>query len=251
MSSAYPKLDRPPIVEAVVDFDCDVPPDKTLKALEGPARAAFTDSYPDARPRYLQELRMASDQDGAFNSSLQQSLQAWMFLQPDGKQLVQVRQSGFSFNRLAPYGGFEACLPEVQRTWELYGALAAPISVRTLRLRYINRILLPLGAHGVDLDHYLTAQPTVPAGDRFTLSGFLHQYAARDRKTGHQVAVVISAQPLEGDKLPILFDNTVFAAGEWDPADWNALEHVLRSLRELKNVIFFETLKQPCLDLYQ
>lgn len=53
MTDTYPKLDKPPIVEAVLDFDCDVPPDKTLKPLEQPARAAFADRYPDATPRYL------------------------------------------------------------------------------------------------------------------------------------------------------------------------------------------------------
>ncbi len=251
MTDTYPKLDKPPIVEAVLDFDCDVPPDKTLKPLEQPARAAFADRYPDATPRYLREMQVASDQDGTFNSSLQQSLQAWMFRQTDGKQLVQVRQSGFSFNRLAPYEGFDAYLPEIQRAWNLYRELAAPISVRTLRLRYINRILLPLVGGRVDLDLYLGSQPTLPAEDRLTLSGFVNQYFATDAVTGHQVAVTFAAQQAEDDKLPVIFDNAASASGEWEPADWSALLGVLESLRGLKNMMFFKTVKQPCLDLFR
>ncbi len=251
MTDSYPKLAKPPIVEAVLDFDCDVPPDKNLKLLEQPARAAFADRYPDVTPRYLQEMQVASGQDGTFNSSLQQSLQAWMFRQPDGQQLVQVRQSGFSFNRLAPYEGFDACLPEIQRTWDLYRRFAEPISVRTLRLRYINRLLLPLREGSVELDLYLTTSPKVPAENRLVLSGFLNQYAAADRDTGHKVAVVLAAQPAEDDQLPVIFDNAASASGEWDPMDWSALYDVLESLRNLKNMIFFETVKQPCLDLFQ
>ena len=251
MTDTYPQLANPPIIEAVVDFDCDVPPDKNLKVLEQPARIAYADRYPDVVPRYLQEVRMASDQDGTFNSSLQQSLQAWMFRQPDGKQLVQVRPSGFSFNRLAPYEGFEACMPEIQRVWDLYLGFAAPISVRTVRLRYINRILLPLVGGRVDLDVYLTLQPSLPAQDRLTLSGFVSQYSAQDAVTGHQVAVVLAAQPDEDDKLPVIFDNAAAADGDWDPADWSSLYAVLESLRGLKNMIFFETVKQPCLDLFR
>lgn len=251
MTGTYPKLAKPPIVEAVLDFDCDLPPDKTLKLLEQPARAAFADRYPDVTPRYLQAMQVASEQDGTFNSSLQQSLQAWMFRQADGRQLVQVRQSGFSFNRLAPYEGFEAYLPEIQRVWDVYRQLVAPISVQTLRLRYINRILLPLDGGRVDLGAYLTSQPALPAEDRLTLSGFVNQYSATDAVTGHQLTVVLAAQPPEDDKLPVILDNTASASGEWDPMDWSALARVLESLRNLKNVIFFETVKQPCLDLFR
>jgi len=251
MTDTWPKLTKPPIVEAVLDFDCDVPPDKTLKLLEQPARAAFVDRYSDVVPRYLQEMQVASDQDGTFNSSLQQSLQAWMFREPNGKQLVQVRQSGFSFNRLAPYEGFDAYLPEIQRTWNLYREIVAPISVRTLRLRYINRILLPLLGGGVDLDVYLSSQPTLPAEDRLMRSGFVNQYFATDTVTGHQVAVTFAAQLAEDDKLPVIFDNAASASGEWEPADWGALYGVLESLRNLKNMMFFRTVKQPCLDLFR
>ena len=249
MSAAYTELARPPIREAVLDFDCDVPPSIRLEALEEPAKAAFAEHYPNVQPRYLQEVQVTSG-EGAFNSSLQRSLQAWMFLQQDGKQLVQVRQSGFSFNRLAPYAGFDTYLPEIRRTWDLYRGFVSPLSVRTLRLRYLNRIILPLAGGGVELDHYLTIQPALPAGDQFTLSGFLNQYTAMDRRTGHQVAVVVTAQSPEGSNLPILFDNAAAATGEWDPADWCGLERVLRSLRDLKNEIFFNTLKQPCMELF-
>lgn len=251
MNNMYPKLANPPIVEAVLDFDCDVPPSNNLKALEQSARAAFADRYPDVTPRYLQEMQVASEQDGTFNSSLQQSLQAWMFRQSDGRQLVQVRQSGFSFNRLAPYESFEAYLPEIQRVWDLYREFTAPISVRTLRLRYINRILLPLVEAHVDLGVYLTSPPTLPAENRLTLSGFVNQYSATDSVTGHEVAVVLTAQPPEDDKLPIILDNAASASGEWDPMDWDALHGVLGSLRNLKNVIFFETVNQPCLDFFR
>ncbi len=251
MTDTYPKLAKPPIVEAVLDFDCDVPPDKTLKLLEQPGRAAFADRYSDVVPRHLQELQVGSDQDGMLNSSLRQSLEAWMFRQPDGRQLVQLRQSGFSFNRLAPYEGFEAYVTEIRRVWDLYRELATPISVRTLRLRYINRILLPLDGGRVELDAYLSSIPALPDEDRFTLSGFVNQYFATDAATGHQVAVVFAAQPPEDDKLPVIFDNAVSASGEWEPADWSTMYGVLEALRDLKNLVFFKTVKQSCLDLFR
>lgn len=251
MSTAHPELTRPPIVEFVLDFECDLPPRINLEALEEPAKRAFSEQYARVQPRYLQEVRVASGQDGEFNSSLRRSLQAWMFLQSDGKQLIQVRQSGFSFNRLAPYAGFDTYLPEIQRTWDLYRGFAVPISVRTLRLRYLNRIILPLQDGRIELGRYLTIQPTLAEDNGLTLSGFLNQYTAADKETGHQVSVAITAQPREDSNVPILFDNAAAANGEWDPADWRSLQDVLGSLRQLKNQIFFNTVKTPCLDLFR
>ena len=72
---------------------------------------------------------------------------------------MQVRAQGFSFNRLAPYSGLDDYLPEIERTWSLYVDLASPVQIRAIRLRYINRILLPLAANTVDLDEYLKIGP--------------------------------------------------------------------------------------------
>ncbi len=46
MSDSFPKLTSPPIVEAVIDFECDLPPLFDLKALEQPARLRASRSRP-------------------------------------------------------------------------------------------------------------------------------------------------------------------------------------------------------------
>lgn len=251
MSGTYPNLSNPPIVEVVLDFDCDMPPGISMTALETPAKHAFTGQYPQVQPRYLQQMRFSSN-EGVSNSSVQSSLQAWVFRQSDDKQLVQVRQSGFSFNRLAPYSNFDAYLPEIRRTWDIYRGFAAPLSVRALRLRYLNLINLPLeDSGGIELENYLTILPTLLESERFVLSGFLSQYTATDRQTGYQVAVTITPQPRDGNNLPILFDNTAFATGQWDAEDWDNIESILRSLRALKNQIFFDTVKESCTNLFR
>lgn len=69
------------------------------------------------------------------------------FLKNDEKQLVQIRPQGYSFNRLAPYGGFDEYLPEIERAWRLFVDIVMPLQVKLIRLRYINRFLLPM--HGI------------------------------------------------------------------------------------------------------
>ena len=251
MSGSFPTLTHPPIVEAVVDFDCDLPPGVELKALEGSAREKFADRYPSMQPRLMQEMRFQIGTDGASNPSMRHGFEAFLFSQTDRKQLVQVRRTGFSFNRLAPYAGLDAYLEEIQRVWRLYCEIAQPIRVRSLRLRYINRIEVPLMGGQVDLDKYLKLQNMVVDDQHMTLTEFLSQYSAIDSETRHQVAVVLTAQNPQGDKLPIIFDNAATANVELDPVDWQVLSQTLTTLRNLKNRVFFGTVKQPCLDLFQ
>src|SRR6478609_10170014 len=47
-------LVHPPIVEAVLDIDCDLPPGFRL-AEEGAYRDAFADQYPKSRPKFVQQ----------------------------------------------------------------------------------------------------------------------------------------------------------------------------------------------------
>ncbi|SCC94912.1 conserved hypothetical protein [Thiomonas sp. X19] len=251
MSRAYPILNRPPIVEAVVDFDCDLPPGLELAALKKAAREKFADLYPLAQPRLMQHVQVKAEADGTVNSSLNQGLEAFMFKQADQKQLVQVRKTGFSFNRLAPYEGLETYLPEIERVWSLYREIARPVLVRSLRLRYINRIEIPFQVGPVDLDKYFKMHNMLVDDKNMTLTGFLSQYSAVERATGSQVAVVLTAQNPEGDKLPIIFDNAATANVELEPMDWQGLLRALATLRDLKNRVFFGTVKQPCLDLFQ
>ena len=112
-----PRLRNPPIVEAVFDVDCDLPPGFDLVALEERSQALFQDRYPKFRTQLVQEHRIETKADAPPNTSSRLAVQALQFLHDDEKQLVQVRAQGFSFNRLAPYSSLDDCLPEIERTW--------------------------------------------------------------------------------------------------------------------------------------
>ena len=44
-----------------------------------------------------------------------------------------------------------------------------------------------------------------------------------DFAPGHHITTVLAAGNVEDGKLPVIFDNTVAAQIEGDPADWSAL----------------------------
>jgi len=251
MSGSDLKLLHPPIVEAVFDVDCDMPPALDLAVLEKACVDAFRDQYPKSRAQFLQEDRIRQKVDHPTQVFTQRKLQAFQFLQEDEKQLVQIRMQGFSFNRLTPYTSLDDYLLEIERAWRLFVKIASPVQIRVVRLRYINRILLPLTNGTIDLEHYLKVGPRLPEEDHLRLAGFLDQYVAVEASTGHQANIVLTSQPPENDRLPIIFDITVMSTETAEPENWAWLSAKTQSLRLLKNRIFRKTLTEPCLNLFQ
>ena len=245
-----PQLRNPPIVEAVFDVDCDLPPGFDLAALEGRSRSVFQDQYPKFRTQFLQEHRIETKVDAPPITSSHAAVQALQFLHDDEKQLVQVRAQGFSFNRLAPYSSLDDYLPEIERTWRLYVDLVSPVQIRIVRLRYINRILVPMAASTVDLDEFLKIGPRLPDEEKLTLSGFLSQQAAVEKDTGHQVNLVLASQVPADEKLPVILDITVASPISAEPA-WSNIQPSIESLRSLKNRVFLNTLTPKCIQLFQ
>lgn len=244
-------LPNPPIVEAVLDIECDLQPGQQLTALEEPARKIFGDHYPKFRVQLIQEHLIETKPDAPVELSVRHGVQAYQFLSDDEKQLVQVRSQGYSFNRLAPYSSLDDYLQEIERTWRLYVELAKPVQIRLIRLRYINRILLPLDGGRVQLDDYFNVAPHLPDEDKLTFISFLNQHSAVEAETGNEVNIILTTQPLDGGRLPVIFDNTVTSPILGEPDDWAWISAKILVLRALKNNIFRRALTDKCLDLFR
>lgn len=246
------KLKNPPIVEAILDIDCDMPPGWQLSAVEASARDCFRSQYPKFCTQYFQEHKFEGKADAPPATSIRHGVAAYQFMHEDQKQLVQLRVNGFSFNRLAPYTDLDDLLPEIERTWKLFVQLVAPVLIKQIRLRFINRILVPLESGTVDLDQYLKIGPRLPDESGMKLSGFLNQIAARDVQTGYTINAALTNQPVEDKYLPIVFDNCVIASLESrEPDDWDWILSTIRELRALKNRVFKESVTPKCLALFQ
>jgi uncharacterized protein (TIGR04255 family) len=203
------KLKNPPIVEAVLDIDCDLPPGIGLASLEEPAHASFRDQYPKFRMQFIHEHRFEMHETEPPRIAARRGLQALQFRSEDERQLVQVRAQGFSFNRLAPYSSLDDYLPEIERTWLLFAKLTKPVQIRRVALRYINRILLPLSGGKLRLEEFLKITPHLPDEENLEFVSFLRQHAAVERATGNEVTIILTTQLTEAERVPLIFDITV------------------------------------------
>ena len=240
-----------PIIEAVIDIDCDMPPTVDLAALAPAATQAFSTQYPNTRTQLTQETQFEIRDQESPKVTTQHGLAALQFFSEDERQLVQFRRQGFSFNRLAPYSSLDDYLPEIERTWRLFVNLAAPVTITRIRLRYINRLGLPLTNGKVELDEFLKLGPRLPDDANLMFSSFLNQHIVTESVTGNIVKIIMSSQPPEGETLPLILDIEAERPCAIEPTDWTQIAERIGSLRSLKNLIFNQSLTETCLNLFR
>ena len=251
MSEIIKKLANPPIVEAVLDIDCDMPPTLDWTTLKESAQKAYQDHYPQFQNMSLGAVQVEGPPGGPQTQRALRRTPSLQFFQEDRKQLVQVRPQGYSFNRLAPYSTLDDYLPEIKRTWELFVGIAGPKLIRTIRLNYINRIALPLKDGKVFIGQYFKVSPQLPDESDLIFTGFLNQHSAMENSTGNQANILLTTLPNEAGKLPIILDIGVIHREDREPDRWDWIAENIRSLRNLKNRIFKNTLTDVCLSLFQ
>jgi len=251
MSSENQPIPSAPIIEAVVDIDCELPVSLDLQALREAAEDALRTRYPKFRQQLIQQHVFKQEGDQPPEMQISQGQGAMQFLTEDEKQLVQFRPNGFSFNRLAPYTSLDDYFPEIESTWKTFVELARPVVIGKIGIRMINRILLPMDGGKVELGRFLAMPPRLPdTGSPLIFLGFLDQQTALDPATQNHANIVKTAEPPQNDKLPIILDIEVFHPFETSPADWSVIRDRLNSLRSLKNRIFRNTLTTQCLNLF-
>jgi uncharacterized protein (TIGR04255 family) len=245
------ELAHAPIIEAVVDINCDLPPGSDLSQMQERAKQLFSQCYPKARRQIAERHQFRAATENPPEGGVQQQVSGLQFLAEDEKQLVQIRPEGYSFNRLAPYGSLDDYLPEIERSWTVFRELMRPVRIRAIGLRFINRILLPTIDGRVELNDYLRAVPLLPDEATLELTGFVNQYSAFDLETENRVNIALVMEALAGDKLPIIFDIEAVDLRNRPAEDWHGVREAILALRRLKNRVFERTLTESCLNLFR
>jgi uncharacterized protein (TIGR04255 family) len=242
-------LAHPPIVEAVLDIEWDLPPGIRILELEEKATQAVGTEYPAISRLIANQFEVRSGALIAHRDGTQR-ISGIQFRTSDGRQVLQLREEGYSFNRLAPYSSFDDYLPAIERSWNIGRNLAVPVQIRAIRLRFLNRILLPTKGGSVTLPDYLRTSPRVP-DDSLVFTGFLNQHSTYEEATGNEVKTTLQTQPPENGRLPVILDIETSDLRARSPEDWPAIREAILSLRRLANRVFEGTLTQECLNLFR
>lgn len=237
---------KAPITEALIDIRVTLPDETTITDL---TRVAIGEDigYPQRRNRFAIEGQIAiGEQVGAMTS---QRHVGYDFLSSDERQIVQIRSDGFTFSRLAPYERWETFRKEAYHLWKLYRAVAEPISITRVAVRYINRLDLPLPMD--DFKDYLRTVPEVSSDLPQALSGYLMQLAIPQEDIGAFVLLNEALLPPPNpDTVSVLLDIDLFRELETSVED-EELWDMLDQFRGRKNKVFEACITERTRNLFR
>ena len=239
-------LANAPITEAILDLRVKLPTDLGVEKLKA-ARDRVARGYPKLTERRRVEghVRFSAGKPPD-QVALDKGPDGYLFASTDGKQVVQFRLDGFTFNRLSPYQTWESMRDEAFRLWQIYVDVAHPQLITRVALRYINKLNIPLPI--TDCSEYLVAPPGAPGQLPHVVTGFLNRIVILDSSIGASANI---SQALESiSEGAIILDIDVYKQAEFSIEGKDAWE-LLEQLRLFKNRIFFESVTEKALGLCQ
>lgn len=238
-------LRNAPIGEALIDFrvlrreliSADV--FSGLGALVG-------QRYSQSRVMQSVRARFGIDQGQMVEPSSTQAAVGWIYIAEGA--VAQFRVDGFTFNKLEPYTTWEQVFGEAIRLWAVYVTASAPTEVTRLAVRYINRMRVPGPAN---LQDYLTAPPALPPEISPRVQEFLSRVVVQDSTRDASVILVQALESsLDPSLIPLLLDIDAFKAVSLPPED-PSLPRVFEQLRMLKNEVFYASITERTVEMYE
>lgn len=239
-------LRNAPIVEAAIDFRVLQRDGTTADTFAG-LQPLLGSQYSQAVLLHSVEARFGLEQGKSIAPTATTSAIGWQYRA--GSLVAQFRVDGFTFSKLEPYTTWDEVFAEASRLWQLYVTKAHPAEVIRVAVRYINRLRIPVPA---ELREYLEAPPTLPPPSPQRLRQFLCRIAVDDPVRDASAVVVQASEALIGQQaIVLLIDIDAFkddlSLGPTDPS----LHETFMQLRDLKNEIFFASITEKAVEMYE
>lgn len=244
----WPKLQRTPIVEALIDLRVEPRHDLSVDELATLQGLLGKDKFPHVVKQVASTIQLTEPPNDLVSSN---QLSGWLFRSADHAQAVQAQHDGFAYSRLAPYTSWDDLLTNAKERWLQYVQIANPQRVKRVAVRYINRIELP---HPVaDFSEWIRMFPNVPESLPQGIAEVFQRLVIPI--PGHEQVMAIVTLGLEpyriDDKIVVvIFDIDIFRVAAW-PIYGDGVWRALDSLRLLKNEFFFAYLTPRTLELFK
>ena len=146
----------PPVIEALCQFQFEAGQEWDI-AIPGLVYQRVQDEFPKRRQQKGFEVLFSPDTSKVKPLSSDRI----QFLRADDSALVQLGPDLLAVNVLPPYPGWDSFKRLILGALESYSEVARPANLKSMALRYINRVRVP--ALRFEIDDYLRFSPRVPS----------------------------------------------------------------------------------------
>jgi len=238
-------LSKAPIVEAVIDFRVLLQ-EQAKSETFADLSASIGEQYGQNSPLQSIGARFGIENGQVVNAVDIPTTVGWRY--QSETEIVQFRINGFTFSKIAPYTTWEEVFGEARRLWDVYLEVYDPKQVSRVAVRYINQMRLDAPANLVE---YLESPPSLPGLIPQTIREFLSRVHVEDRSRGASAVIVQALEPqVDSRVISILLDIDAFRDVNTAPTDPTLLS-IFQQLRELKNDIFFASITEKTVEMYE
>ena len=241
-------LKNAPIREALIDIRVELPENLTAEVFSMLAKEHQGDfpSQGKAR-RFKAGFEFRDDGKAIAHAAHDASFEGVRLSNENGNEIVQFRTDGFTFNKLKPYTSWDDIYPRAMKFWESYRDKTHPLAVSRLAVRYINSMRFP--GRIEELRDYLVLPPTSPTAGPSDLKSFLNHQVLFDKVSGISVNFVQASQGADSKAVTVLMDIDAYKTGSFGE-DEKQSQNLFLALREMKNRIFFGSIKEKAKELF-
>jgi len=239
-------LNNAPITEALIDLRVKLPIETQDITLIHSLHERIRERFP--KEKKIQHFEYQLEFGPPQKEKTTSSQLGYRYDSTDGRQVIQAKLDGFTFSWLKPYETWEVLRGEAYSMWQLYQEIMKPEAITRVATRYINQIEIP--GPLIDFDHYLTAAPVIPKALPQAFASFLTRIVVPDDKKQLVSIVTQIFQPgVNPEVTPVVLDIDVFKEKlfENEASAWAIID----SLRETKNLIFFDSITEKAVELFQ
>lgn len=240
----HPHLSEAPIREALLDIRVRPRPGFQTEQLQDLA-TALRSEFPKSSEQRRMSIEFGTSPSREERRDL--GIDAIVLKSDDELTVCQLRESGFTFNRVAPYESWGKMFPLAMKSWTAFRDLAEPLEISRLAVRYINSIPYPETMQSVE--EVLTAGPSIPTGVSSTLSAFLTRVTIHDERRDVSAHVIQALEVGADRRSSIILDIDAFYQRAL-PVDSPRVEETFDHLREFKNKIFFGSLTRATIERF-
>lgn len=237
-----------PIKEAIIDISFTEMPEGSLSLIES-LESDFHDDFPHKKTMRRISQTFGFEEGKANNNVSEFSTVGYQFwAQDEAEDLVTCRRDGFSYNKLKPYTEWSKVLEKALIGWTKYKNKIRPLALNKLAVRNINLIKIPHPRF--EMEDYFETIPTLSASIERDMDDFLMRFIIDFSEKNARCLVTMASQPstAEGHAL-ILFDIEAFCHIDALPND-GQISEILTNLNNIKDLVFFKSLKAQTLELF-
>lgn len=239
----YPILSKPPIREALIDFQFNI--GETFDENKfNPVIKAAQKTFPKEFKKYQLEGKVEVQKGKVNNTTAENKLMGVILKNDSEDSVIQYRANGYTFNNIKKYSNWNIFKTNAIKYWELLDNAIDDIVPNRISLRYVNS--LPL-APGVNLDDYINGCPILPLKEASFIGMFSKLSFEFEDVFGNYILAI--ENPM--NKTINLIVDIEFYINNTSKLSLAELEKILDNLRNYKNKVFFSVITEKKLEEFK